>query len=324
MDTSLILPAFIAGLITFLAPCTLPLVPAYLGFISGVAPEDLQHPASVRGARQRIFLNGLFFVFGFMFVFILFGTLAGFLGSAFVPARLWLARLGGFFVIFFGLMMLGTFRLPALSKEYRPTPHRLFSRGTPASSLAIGGAFAFGWSPCVGPILGSILLFAGTTGTAVEGAFLLAIFSLGLAIPFLLVALGVSSASQAINRFFALLNKLRAPILACAGLLIGFLVNIAVLAIGIFLERTVGVSYGLVSTSAWLLSNVPYAVPLCIAILLGTYAYRHPRIDVFSTIGGLSLIPLGILLATNNFNLVIQYSYEILNFLHYESLLDYL
>src|SRR3990167_1557905 len=101
MTSSLIIPAFIAGIITFLAPCTLPLVPGYLAFISGVSLSDLQNPERVQAARARIFLNGLLFVIGFSLVFIAFGTLAGVAGSALAPYRLWLGRIGGLFVIIF-------------------------------------------------------------------------------------------------------------------------------------------------------------------------------------------------------------------------------
>jgi len=105
--TALIIPAFIAGLITFLAPCTLPLVPAYLGFISGTAASDLKDPTKSKGVRRKVFLNGLFFMIGVTLVFVIFGTLAGLLGQALAPWRIWLTRIGGAFVIVFGLYMTG-------------------------------------------------------------------------------------------------------------------------------------------------------------------------------------------------------------------------
>jgi len=187
-----IISAFVAGLLTFLAPCTLPLVPAYLGFISGVSTKDLEDPAKAKIARRKIIQNGLFFVVGFSLVFILFGTLAGLIGQGLVPYRIWLTRIGGIFVILFGLFMLGAFKIPFLQSDKRIRIPSFLKVGKPTSSLVIGSAFAFGWTPCVGPILGSILLLASTSANALDGAFLLTVFSIGLAIPFLLVAIGFS------------------------------------------------------------------------------------------------------------------------------------
>lgn len=208
MDVALVIPAFIAGLLTFLAPCTLPLVPGYLGFISGTSINDLKDPEKVKKARSKIFLNGLFFVIGFSAVFIVFGTLAGFAGMFLVSYRLWLSRIGGVFVILFGMLMLDVLKVPFLAQEKRIGVPMIFERGKPVNSLVFGSAFAFGWTPCVGPILGSILLLASTTATIGEGAVLLAVFSLGLAVPFLLVAWGVGQASRYVAMFNKFLNAL--------------------------------------------------------------------------------------------------------------------
>ena len=199
MDFPLIISAFIAGLLTFLAPCTLPLVPAYLGFISGVDHNALADPMTARAARRKIFLNGLAFIVGFSLVFIVFGTLAGLVGQELVPYSMWLARIGGAFIILFGLFMLGVFKIPLLSSDKRLPIFKWLHLGKPSSSLFIGGTFALGWTPCVGPILGSILLLAGTSGTALQGALLLSVFSLGLAVPFLLIALSFSRATAYID-----------------------------------------------------------------------------------------------------------------------------
>lgn len=206
MNLSLIIPSFIAGILTFLAPCTFPLVPGYLGFISGTSLEDLNDPEKSKTARRRIFLNGLFFVVGFSAIFISLGTLAGFAGAALVPYRLWLGRIGGIFVIIFGLFMLNVLKLPFLSRDIQFKTPPLFERGRPSSSFILGSAFAFGWTPCVGPILGSILLLASTSSTALQGAFMLAVFSAGLALPFLAIALGIGSASRYITKFSRYLN----------------------------------------------------------------------------------------------------------------------
>ncbi len=200
MDYSLIVPAFIAGLLTFLAPCTLPLVPAYLGFISGVSLDDLKDPGMARRVKAKIFLNGLAFVIGWSVIFVLLGTLAGFLGSALVPYRVWLARIGGVFVVLFGLFMLNVLRIPFIAREWQPKVPAIFERGRPVNSLILGSAFGVGWTPCVGPILGSVLLLASTSTTALQGAILLAIFSAGLAIPFLAIAAGVGRAANVLRR----------------------------------------------------------------------------------------------------------------------------
>lgn len=195
MEFSLIIPAFIAGILTFLAPCTLPLLPAYLGFISGVSLQDLGDPLKARLARRKIFVNGFLFVIGFSFVFILLGSLFGLGGLVFVQYRIWLSRIGGIFILFFGLFMTGVLRPSFLNVEKHVSVLRAFKPGNPISSLIFGATFAFGWTPCVGPILGSILTLAATSATVGQGAFLLAIFSLGLAVPFLIIAASVSSAS---------------------------------------------------------------------------------------------------------------------------------
>lgn len=200
MDYSLIIPAFLAGLLTFLAPCTLPIVPGYLGFISGVSADDLQDPRQAHSLRRRIFVNGFYFIVGFSIIFIILGSLIGLAGAALTPFRVWLSRIGGLFVIFFGLMMLNIVRLPILSQEKHFNVPAMFKRGTPASSLLLGSAFAFGWTPCVGPVLAAILTLAATTTTVWQGALLLAVFAAGLAIPFLVIAAGIGSAAKAIGK----------------------------------------------------------------------------------------------------------------------------
>ena len=195
MITALLIPVFIAGLLTFLAPCTLPLVPAYLGFISGVSSQDLQDPRRAAQAKRRIFLNGLLFIIGFSVVFIIMGTLAGFIGSQLAAYRLWLGRIGGIFVIIFGLFLLNILRIPALTAE-RHIKLPFLQSGRLLNSLILGAAFAFGWTPCVGPILGTVLTLTAAEATVGQGAILLAVFSAGLAVPFLAVAWGFSSASS--------------------------------------------------------------------------------------------------------------------------------
>lgn len=216
MDLTLVIPAFIAGILTFLAPCTLPLVPGYLAFIGGASVEDLKDPTKSKGARRRIFMNGVLYVVGFSLVFVALGTLAGFAGTALAPYRIWLTRIGGVLVIAFGLFMLGILKLPILNKDMQFKASRFMSGNRSRNSFVLGAAFAFGWTPCVGPILGSVLLLASTTTTALQGAFLLSIFSMGLAIPFLAIALGIGSAS----RYIAKISKYLHVVSIIGGLLL--------------------------------------------------------------------------------------------------------
>lgn len=217
MET-LIIPAFIAGVLTFLAPCTLPLVPGYLGFISGVPQRDLER-RSFRGALIR---NGIFFVVGFTIVFVAFGSLAGLLGGALTPYQEWLTRIGGVLIIVFGLFMLGILDIPLLKRTRQIKLPGWLTLGTPTASLIVGGTFALGWTPCIGPLLGSILLLASTKTTAFSGALLLLVFSIGLSIPFIAVALIFSRAATLIEQSQPYLRA----IAVCGGI---FLVVLGVL-----------------------------------------------------------------------------------------------
>lgn len=193
--------AFIAGLITFLAPCTLPLVPGYLGFISGVSSQDLRDPEKAGRLRWKIFFNGFFFILGFSAVFIILGTLIGFIGSALAEYQVWLNRIGGIFIILFGLFMLNVIKIPFLQAEHQLRISSIFERGKSLNSFILGSAFSIGWTPCVGPILGAVLALAASSATALQGALLLSVFSAGLAVPFLVIALGIGSAAQYIEQF---------------------------------------------------------------------------------------------------------------------------
>lgn len=194
------IPTFIAGLLTFLAPCTLPLIPAYLGFISGVSAKDLQDATKISSIRSRVMKNAIFYVIGFSAVFISLGILFGLGGAVFGNFRVILMRIGGVFIIFFGLYLMGIFeRLPFLrflSSEKRIPVFHSITPGSPLSSFIFGATFAFGWTPCIGPILGSVLLLVTSTATVIEGGLLLGIFSLGLALPFLVLAFGIGHASS--------------------------------------------------------------------------------------------------------------------------------
>jgi cytochrome c-type biogenesis protein len=214
--------AFIAGILMFLAPCTLPIVPGYLAFIAGI-PESAAH---VRGARHRIVYNALAFVLGFSFVFILLGACAGYVGAFVAPWRDVLGRLAGAVLIIFGLTMLGVVRIPALSSSASVRVPRFIRLGRWESSLLMGALFAFGWSPCVGPILGAVLtiplISPGVSGVA-QGAFFLTIFSLGLGIPFIATAFFLQRASAVLGHltlFIKILSLIGGVSLLATGLLL--------------------------------------------------------------------------------------------------------
>ncbi len=186
----------------FFAPCTLPIVPGYLAFIAGV-PVGEQGQAHPRAMRRRVLLNATAFVLGFSVIFVFLGVFASSLGALLGPFRPLLSHLSGFVIILFGLTMLGVVRLPLLAREWHTKiPHFLLI-GRWESSLFIGALFALGWSPCVGPILGSVLLLASIHTTVLQGALLLAVFSVGLGIPFLVTAALIGTAGQYVSRWGA-------------------------------------------------------------------------------------------------------------------------
>lgn len=196
--------AFLAGILMFLAPCTLPIVPGYLAFISGSgASWNGQHKK-----RRAVVINAIAFVLGFSIVFILLGTFAAEAGSFLGPWRDTLARAAGAVIVIFGLTMLGIVRIPVLSNEKRLAIPHFLTIGKVQSSLLIGALFALGWSPCIGPILGTILLFASTSATAGQGALLLAVFSLGLGLPFIATAFLLNEAGTLIQHYSRFLSVL--------------------------------------------------------------------------------------------------------------------
>jgi cytochrome c-type biogenesis protein len=214
-DTTIIL-AFVAGLVSFLSPCTLPLVPAYLTFLAGSSLKE----AESADVRRKIFLNSVFFVLGFSVVFSLLGVLLqSILSSVAYSVQADLGYIGGTVIIVFGLMMVGVIDISALNRDYK-----LNLKGVRASyltSFLFGSAFAVGWTPCVGAILGSILALAATQpGTAFP---LMVSYSIGLGIPFLIVGLFVSRASNAIRAvmpYLRWLNLVFGIILIALGILI--------------------------------------------------------------------------------------------------------
>lgn len=201
-----IVASFLAGITTFLSPCVLPLIPAYLSFITGFSLEELRE--GEKNFTPLIF-NTLFFVFGFTVIFVLLGASATYLGSLIGEKRELLRIIGGIIIILFGLHLTGIYRFKFLDQEKRvhlPGMHRSgVYRSKPfgyLGSFLAGLVFASGWTPCVGPLLSSILVLASQQGTVIQGMFLLFIYSLGLGLPFFLVVF-------AVNRFLLLFARMK-------------------------------------------------------------------------------------------------------------------
>ena len=188
--------AFLAGLASFLSPCVLSLVPVYIGYLSGRAVGG----ESVSRNRWITFSHGVAFVIGFSVVFIFFNIIAATLGGLLFNFRSWLAKIGGVIVVIFGLHMIGVFRIPFLEYDLR-VHTQADARWGYISSFLLGIFFSAGWSPCVGPILGAIMTFAINGGSVVRGTLLGAFYSAGLAIPFLLAALGVTWVTTLIRKY---------------------------------------------------------------------------------------------------------------------------
>ncbi len=195
--------AFLAGLASFLSPCVFSLVPAYVGYLSGRAVAV--NPVNIKNNRLETLTHGLAFVLGFSVVFILLGIAASALGGLLYNLRDWLAKIGGVVVILFGLHMTGILRIKFLEYDLRPQNSQDQQRSY-VSSAILGVFFSAGWSPCVGPVLGAILTLAARGGNVAQGIQLLTSYSAGLAIPFLIAALGVGWVTNILRRYQKVLH----------------------------------------------------------------------------------------------------------------------
>jgi len=212
--------AFTAGVLSFLSPCILPLIPGYLSFISGVSMESLQEKSADSGVARTVFKSTLFFVAGFSLVFIALGASSTLVGGFLTARTVFFSRLAGIIVIIFGLHMVGLFRLRFL---YRQQALRLPRLSGPLGAFLLGIGFAFGWTPCVGPILAGILLLASQEETIWKGVVLLAAYSAGLALPFLATAAGVQYFFRVvgpIKRYFRVIEIAAGCLLIIVGLAI--------------------------------------------------------------------------------------------------------
>ena len=193
-----IVAAFTAGLISFLSPCVLPLVPGYISLISGASVDQLKSGDDEQ-RLQRVLGHSLLFILGFSLIFISLGASATWLGQALLSRMTILYKIAGVIIIVFGLHLTGLLKIPFLYRDAR-----FHSAGKPATAggaFLIGLAFAFGWTPCIGPILAVILGLAASQDTVWKGVFLLALYSAGLAVPFLLTSLGINRFLKFYQRF---------------------------------------------------------------------------------------------------------------------------
>lgn len=211
--------AFLAGLVSFLSPCVLPVVPSYLAFVSGLTFGELaERPKPA--VRRAAAVHSVLFVLGFSLVFMTLGWMASAAGRAVAGALPWVTRAGGVVMLLFGLHLLGVLRLPALAGEVR-----VHLRDRPVGalgSLLVGVAFGAGWTPCIGPILASILLYAGLQETMVEGTLLLGVYALGMGIPFVLASVGLNwflAGSAAARSWLVPLQRAAGAVLLAIGVL---------------------------------------------------------------------------------------------------------
>lgn len=200
METDVtLITAFLFGILSFISPCVLPIVPGYLSFISGISFEEMQSAENAATVRKRILINALFFVIGFSVVFIALGASATFIGKFLSNHINVLSKIAGAIIIIFGIHMTGLVKIPFLNYE-----KRFHSRGKKfglAGSFLVGLAFAFGWTPCIGPILAAILAIASQQDSISKGILLLSAYSLGLGLPFILTGWSITAFYNAFNKF---------------------------------------------------------------------------------------------------------------------------
>lgn len=238
--------ALLAGLLSFLSPCVLPLVPAYLSYISGVSVDALRHPegAGGRALQRAAIIQSLWFVLGFSLIFVALGASATWLGQWLLANLSILGKIAGVVIFIFGLHYTGLIRIPFLMMEARLDTGTVNARSG-LGALMLGAAFAFGWTPCVGPILGAILAVAGAQQQVGQGILLLSAYSAGLAIPFLLAALATDAFlnwSQQFKRHLHAVEVISGILLMVVGALI-FLGSFSIIA-------------------AWLIEHFPWLVEI--------------------------------------------------------------
>jgi cytochrome c-type biogenesis protein len=221
MDNVSIFWAFGAGLISFLSPCVLPLVPGYISIISGSSLDQLKANEKDSSLFRTVLLNSIMFIVGFSITFILLGATATWIGQFLLSRMRLLGQLAGLILIVFGIHLTGIFKINFLYRDKRF--HNVQKPRGLIGALVIGLAFAFGWTPCIGPILAGILAVASTKETVTQGMFLLAVYSAGLGIPFLLTSLALNQFLSFYGRFkrhFHAVEVLSGAMVIAVGLLI--------------------------------------------------------------------------------------------------------
>ncbi len=208
--------AFLGGILSFLSPCVLPLIPSYVSFITGISAEEFKTGDKAR-IRKTTIINSSLFVLGFSTVFVLLGVSSSFVGKLMAVYYDHIRITGGIIVILFGLYVMGVLKLNFLASDKRVHLHSK-PRGY-FGSYIVGLTFGAGWTPCIGPILGSILMIASTTGSALQGFYLLLVYSLGLAIPFIATSLAINSF---LSHFRAIQKYMKVIMFLSGLLLIGF------------------------------------------------------------------------------------------------------
>jgi cytochrome c-type biogenesis protein len=225
-----LLISFTAGLLSFLSPCVLPLVPSYVTFVTGLSLEDVQR------SRKTALVHAILFVIGFSLIFLALGATATALGRLLLVHRRWISRVGGVLVVLLGLYLLGAFNMRFLARE-----RRIHLSDKPLGylgSVLVGIAFGAGWSPCIGPILGGILTYTATQAELRRGLLLLAAYSLGLAIPFVLAAI-------AVERFIAIFQRHRAKLIWIDRIAGALLIVVGVLMLTNYMTMLTGYLQGL-------------------------------------------------------------------------------
>lgn len=212
--------AFTAGILTFLSPCILPLVPSFIAYITGVSYKDLKDDHAA-GVHKKTITHTLLFIAGFSVIFILMGLTATAVGKALFAYQKFIRIGGGLLVIFFGLTVLGVIKFGFLEKDVRLQIHT--KKATYLGSFLVGVTFAAAWTPCAGPIFGSILVIAGSEGNVGQGTKLLALYSAGIGVPFFLTALAINTFVKFFNRFktaMGYIHKAAGALLVLVGVLI--------------------------------------------------------------------------------------------------------
>ena len=226
--------AMIAGIISFLSPCVLPIVPPYLAYMAGTSPSEMQDGR----VDRKVVTSALFFVLGLSTVFLLLGFAASAFGRAFLQYQEFLGIAAGVVIIAFGLHFIGLVRIPFLFKEARIDAGD--RGGTPGGAYVLGLAFAFGWTPCIGPVLGAILALAAQEGSVSRGMGLMALYAVGLGLPFLLAAVYI-------NKFMGVMGRFKAHMGMIEKVMGGLLILVGILLI----------TGGFADMSFWLLETFP-------------------------------------------------------------------